>query len=336
MRRVLLIKPKRIGDLLLLTPAIAALKTTAQDIRVEVLVYDKSAAILDGFTCIDRVWTLTGDGIEQRLRENELLQIDFDDVVELSGQPYAGELIADCWPDARKFHSRFYGHYGNMLSMVERYSKLASKHKWKNEHAMVRDWHVVGGALRMDLAEPKLEYPLGAAQVPVPGMPTAKRFAVLQPFSKELDRTWPRENWRILVTELLDRNLIDEIAIPFGSDKEELDAKWIANGLPRCAVPPVKLSFAQHAALLRRASFCISCNTGVMHLAAAVGTPLVAVWGATPIKVWHPLSPVFKIVCQDRIVDAAMARDGMHAPQQCEIGSNRVETVCSAFAQIAN
>lgn len=335
MRRILLIKPKRIGDLLLLTPTITALKTAAPDICIDVLAYDRSATILAGLDNINRIWTLTGDGPEQRLSDNELLRISFDDVVELSGQPYAGELVADCWPDARKFHSLFYGHYGAFLSRVERVSTIASKHEWKNEHAMNRDWHVIKYALHIDLPTPKLEYASYDPQVSVPGIVTAKRFAVLQPFSKDPDRTWHRENWQMLASELLSRNLFDEIAIPFGSDKEEVDAKSIANGNPRCAIPSVILNFAQHASLLRRSSLCISCNTGVMHLAAAVGTPVVAVWGATPIKVWHPLCQVFKIVCQDQIVDADMARNGRHTPQQGEIGSNRVETVRAAINQIA-
>ncbi len=57
-----------------------------------------------------------------------------------------------------------------------------------------------------------------------------------------------------------------------------------------------RFSFPEMAALLERASLLVSGNTGVMHLAAALGTPQAALHGPTDPKRWGPLNPSAVVV----------------------------------------
>lgn len=335
MQRILLIKPKRIGDLLLLTPTVAALKSVAPAMRVEVLAYDGSTAILNYFSAIDRVWTLTGDHDGQRLADDsrELPKTKFDAVIELSGQAKAAEILRDC-TSSRRFRSELYGRYGHNASMAQGCSSIASKPGWLNEHAIRRDWLVVRRALDVaDLPAPVLRFPVMAENCPLP-VEITERFAVFQPFSRDVDRTWAAENWRRLAKELLDQRVFTDIVIPFGSDNERQKAQWIADGITGCGVTSSRLDFAAHAALVARAKACISCNTGVMHLAAAVQTPIVAVWGATPIKVWHPFCDRFVVVCENQIIPASAARAGTSPIQEGAIDANTVQTVFEAIVRL--
>lgn len=159
------------------------------------------------------------------------------------------------------------------------------------------------------------------------------RFAVLQPFSRDLDRTWPMERWRQLAMEVLNQRVFTRIVIPFGSDDERQKAQWIAAGIVGCCIPDSRMDFASHAALVGRAKACISCNTSVMHLAAAVQTPIVAVWGATPIQVWHPFSDRFVVVCQNQIISASAARAGTSI-QDGAVDANTVQTVFEAVVRL--
>ena len=139
MRRILIIKPQRIGDLLLLTPTLSALKNQVPDARIELLVRRSSAKILESFPkIVDRVWTITGEGPDERLTDDALWDRHFDNVIELSGQPFAGKVLCSC-KSHRKHHSLLYDRYGDNLSMVERCSKLRSLSSWENEHAMDKD-----------------------------------------------------------------------------------------------------------------------------------------------------------------------------------------------------
>ena len=321
--------------MLLLTPAVAALKSVAPAMRVEVLAYDRSTAILGYFPAIDRVWTLTGDGAAQRLADDsrDLLDTKFDAVIELSGQAKAAEILRDC-TSSRRFRAELYGTYGHNGSVAQGCSSIASKPEWLNEHAIRRDWLVVRHALDVqDLPEPVLRFPPIAENSPLP-VKTGERFAVFQPFSRDLDRTWRAENWRQLAKELLGQRVFTDIVIPFGSDDEWQIAQGIADGIAGCSVPGSRLDFAAHAALVARAKACISCNTGVMHLAAAVQTPMVAVWGATPINVWHPFCDRFVVVCQNQIISASSARAGTSDIQEGAIDANTVQTVFEAVVRL--
>ncbi|MFT3868801.1 MAG: glycosyltransferase family 9 protein [Nibricoccus sp.] len=269
MRRVLIIKPKRMGDMLLLTPTLSALKAEDPRIHINILTYDKSAKILEDFPKIDHVWTVTGDGREQKLTKGseDLLDIHFDDVIDLSGQPYAAKVLHDCI-GTQKFRSILYGNYGASLPLAERCSIEKSQPAWADEHAMLRDWLVIKYSLEIHgLPKPKLDFPVRDTNFPALTPPIAKRFAVFHPFSSHTDRTWSSENWRALAIELLNHRIVEEVIIPFGSENERHIAAWIADGITGCRVPEHIITFAAHAALVRRTTICVTSNTGVMHLA---------------------------------------------------------------------
>jgi heptosyltransferase III len=50
------------------------------------------------------------------------------------------------------------------------------------------------------------------------------------------------------------------------------------------------------AGALRRARACVSIDNGIMHLAAAVGTPTVAIFGGSPWRVWAPRVPTVRVL----------------------------------------
>lgn len=280
-RRILIIKPQRIGDMLLLMPTLIALKARDPRIRIDVLACGHSAGILTSFPkVINRTWTTTGDGRAERLDDDSeaVLETKFDIAIELSGQPFAGFILARCRSD-RKYRSNLYRRYGYNHTLVKRCSKLASRPSWEAEHAMDKDRLVIQAALGMRFPRTRPVFPVGKADFPVLVPRIRKPFAVFQPTSRDPSRTWPRAQWRSLAKYLLRTRLVQEVVIPFGGREEGERAAEIARGIAGCRLSSPRLSFEAHAALVQRAAVCVSCNTGVMHLAAAVNAPIVAVWG---------------------------------------------------------
>lgn len=333
-RRVLLIKPKRIGDLLLLTPTVLALKQVSPGIRVEVLAYDKSEKILEGFHgAIDRVWTVTGDWPTQRLTDDSLLKIRFDDVIELSGQPYAAEILNQCIA-ANRFRSVLYGDYGEKAWVAAERAKLIFRPEWRNKHAACRDWLIAKEALQLpELPKLELKFPK-AKDGPLASKAKEESTAVFYPFSRDPDRTWPIEKWRMLAEKILQGGDIQRIIVPYNSPTERNQAMGIAKEIRGCCVPEEPPSFSLLADLARRATVCVTCNTGIMHLFAAVGARIVAVWGVAPIIVWHPFCESFRVVCGDQVISMEEARSEASPIQECLIGSNNVDTVIAAIAQL--
>jgi heptosyltransferase-3 len=125
----------------------------------------------------------------------------------------------------------------------------------------------------------------------------------------------PRKNWggfKALVPALRRRDRV--VAVLLGPAETDDVGVWYETMTVR------DLTISQVAALLRRASLYVGNDSGVSHLAAAVGTPAVVLFGPTDPSVWAPRGPATHIVyaplscqgcgpdrfCQDRLPPATV------------------------------
>jgi heptosyltransferase-1 len=93
-------------------------------------------------------------------------------------------------------------------------------------------------------------------------------------------KEWPQENWIALGRALGGYNV--ELVLPWGTAAERARAKAIAAALPRARVPDLAPLDAV-ARLIAGAQFVVGVDTGLLHLAAAFGVPLVAIFtGSKP------------------------------------------------------
>jgi ADP-heptose:LPS heptosyltransferase len=112
--------------------------------------------------------------------------------------------------------------------------------------------------------------------------------------SNAIERSWPEERWLELGKGLTSRGFT--IVLTGGPDdvtrtNELLDA-WSKNspgGIVARSIAGIKAE--ETIVWLRHARGAISVNTGLLHLAAAVGTPVVALNGPTSGVRWGPLGP---------------------------------------------
>jgi heptosyltransferase I len=111
----------------------------------------------------------------------------------------------------------------------------------------------------------------------VPAMP-GRRYAVLVHGTSGGDKLWPEAHWRA-VLDVAERAGLASV-LPWGTPAEEARSRRIASGFAHAVVPPW-LSLPDAAGLLARASVAIGVDTGFTHLAAALGTPTVALFTAT-------------------------------------------------------
>ena len=86
------------------------------------------------------------------------------------------------------------------------------------------------------------------------------------------------DRWRALGGRLAAAGIAT--LLPWGSAAEEARSRRIAAGVAGAIVPP-RQSLPELAALARRADVVAGVDTGLTHLAAALGTPTVAVFTAT-------------------------------------------------------
>jgi heptosyltransferase III len=166
--------------------------------------------------------------------------------------------------------------------------------------------------------------------------PDAPRWCAVCPSAKWPSKWWPIENY-----ETLGKQIIQELGmIPVivgGREDQELAVRLLAHwgqGFSAAGQLGVRTS----AALLSFASFYVGNDTGAMHLAAAVGTPCVAIFSAQdwPGR-WNPL-PVK--TTPHRIFRSQVACAGcrlVHCPHQVLCLHNiHPESVFAACLEMAN
>ena len=111
-------------------------------------------------------------------------------------------------------------------------------------------------------------------------------YVVLLHATAQPRKEWPVENWIALGRSVAVRGL--EIVLPWGNDRERARAEQIAASLPGARVP-ARAPLDSVARLIAGAQCVVGVDTGLLHLAAALGVPLVAIFaGSKP----HLTGPV--------------------------------------------
>lgn len=172
-----------------------------------------------------------------------------------------------------KFAARFYGVHHKVPRDI---------------HAIARNRALTGLALGY---EPAGEPDYGLERAALAGVPS-QPYAILLHATAETRKEWPEENWVALGRAFEDRvNLL----LPWGTQAERARAERIAAQLKRAQVP-IRRELDDMARMIAAASFVVGVDTGLLHLAAALGVPVAGIFvgservltgpvGAGPIEI---------------------------------------------------
>ena len=111
------------------------------------------------------------------------------------------------------------------------------------------------------------------------GVGTTRPLVAIAPGAAHATKRWPAEHWIKLVRQITGTGA-DIVALG-GPEDSALGAEIAARGGTHVASATGDLSLQETGAVLKRAAALISGDTGVMHMATGVGTPVVALFGPT-------------------------------------------------------
>jgi heptosyltransferase-1 len=103
-------------------------------------------------------------------------------------------------------------------------------------------------------------------------------YVVLVHATSRATKLWPEGSWRALIAWLASRGLV--VLLPWGSADERRRSEALARGCAAAQVPP-RQTLPAMATLLARAELVVGVDTGLVHLAAALATPAIAVFTVT-------------------------------------------------------
>lgn len=143
----------------------------------------------------------------------------------------------------------------------------------KGLHAVERNRLLSGLALGYQ-PQGAADYGLDRSRLRSAGAP----YAVLLHATARPEKEWPVEHWIALRPALARYNI--DIVVPWGSDDERARAERIASALSRARVA-ARRPLDEVARIIAGASFVIGVDTGLLHLAASMGVPLVGIFSGS-------------------------------------------------------
>lgn len=307
-RRILVVKLADLGDLLTATPALRALRLTFPAARIDALVTPGSASLLRGSDAVDQLITFDKSAFDRPGRAPGALP---------AALALAGRLRAARY-DALVLLHHLTTLYGTakyaalaLASGAPRRAGLDNGRGWFLTHRVRDDgfgarhevdyWLAVVGALgaahprpRLEIVVPPAAEARAARRWAALGL-EAEPAAVVHPGSGgfSLARRWPAERYASLVRRLV-TDLGLRVAVLAGPAPGE---RALAERIVSAVDSPAALLLRdvptpqELAAILRRAALFIGNDSGVMHLAAAVEIPVVAIFGPSNHRAWGPYPP---------------------------------------------
>ena len=319
-KRALVVKLRHHGDVLLTSPVFQVLRNRAPHLEIDALVYADTRDMLAGHPAIaqihgiDRSWKRQGLASQAR-HENALLSQlrdrQYQLVVHLTEHwrgAWLSQALRPRWSVAPARDNRFW--------------RWSFTHLYKAPKGTER--HVVElnlDALRRlgiypDDAEKRLVMAPGdAALAKVDGLLASagispKAFIHLHPTSRWLFKAWTDE----ANAELLRRLSRDGHRLVVTAAPDPREKSIIGRILAEAGVPVTDLSGAlslrEMAALSSRARLFVGVDSAPMHIAAAVGTPTVALFGPSGEVAWGPWKVSHRIVASDRHPCRPCGNDG--------------------------
>ena len=286
-QRVLVVRLRSIGDTVLATPSLFALKRFLPHAEIDILVEDWVAPLLVDHPYIDNVVVLDRGGLVARTRAaRELRSARYDVVYNLHGGTTATFLTRATGARHRVGFKTY--QYANLHTELVPSPLLLwgqqKTHSVEQQLALLGWTGVpVSDRPRTSLgvspeAEEAVNQCLAAAGL------ADRKLALIHPATAFETKRWATENFA-RVTEYLTERGFACVAIATGNE-----AHIVNDLLSEASVKilSLDLSLPEVTALAARSQLFVGNDSGIAHIAAAVGTPSVVIFGSSNIAHWRP------------------------------------------------
>ncbi len=349
MTRILLVRLGSLGDIILTTPAIRALKSREPDCLIDFVVYDRFAAALNYHPDLNRLLLLPKKELKADLSQGlysafvrklnkfikELRSVQYDYVVDLHN-------VTDSALVAMLARSRVkVGHKKQLLSLF----------------FSVRSVFDVGFAsASMHAAEANLRFLVDAGCLTEADIPQKLRLDFFNPESvkSEIDaylnkqtlqkqlliginpcasydfKRWNAQRFAAVADFLAEK--YSAAILLFGSPNEQVVVQQVLNAMKKPAINTSHLTLFQAFELIGRLNLFVTNDSAPMHIAAAMATPLVVIHGPINLKKFYPLADRVRSISKE--LPCLPCKDISACRSQLCFEQVTVEEVCQACDEL--
>ncbi len=310
--RILLVKLSSFGDVLHALPTLEALRAAFPEAHITWLVEAAYAPLLAGHPAMDEVWPVPRVRLSQKVGKDELLNLlrlmrrvraaRFDLVIDLQGLLKSAIWVAL----AKSFRKVGYDRTRELsyLALTERIPPYDPE-----AHAV---WRYLNVARYLGAPPTLPRFRLGLT----PALPEFLRsqdrpLVVLHPGARWPTKLWPGASWAHLGDWLIREKGLAVVITGSAADRN-MAAQIIEHMHEKAWNLAGRTTLAQLAGVMQKARLAVTADTGPMHLAAALGTKVVAIFGPTapgrtgPFGAGHRVvrlglecSPCFQRLCPE-------------------------------------
>lgn len=293
----LVIRLSSIGDIVHALPAVCALADSFPQAEITWAIEDRYAVLLEGNPCVRRVLRVDTLGWRKRLASartlaevagavRRLRDQRYDAVIDFQGLIKTG-ILAWLGRSSRRIGYARSAHRepGAGLFYTDEVTLRKGMHAVEENLALVESLGARTTAWCFPLPRRQEDERAVDAQL---ARIDAREFIVVNPGGGWLDKRWPPGMYAQLIARVARLTEGTEFAteteraiILTGSPDDESDIAVILRQAACERARYVPTTLGQYIALVRRASLFIGGDTGPMHLAAAIGVPIVAIMGPT-------------------------------------------------------
>ena len=292
--RILVIAVARIGDTLLVTPGLRALRGAAPQGRLTMLAHPGRAPVLTGLSFIDVLATITKRSAFWRAR----LSAERHDVAFVYGRDTALLRYAlRCAREAVVFdHPEFSGVRGPVVRVP---LPRESLHAVRERLLLPEACGVRARDLRLAYSVSDTEKAAAIARVTsLVGTQRPLVGLLMQSFPTKAHRDWPVGHFAAFAARIAERWPQAHFLL-FGDAAGARAAQPVADALgSRCSLVAGTLALRESAALIAQLDLYVGVDTGPTHLAGALGVPMVALYHwAYPGRYLAPLDhPACRVI----------------------------------------
>lgn len=319
-RRFLLVRLGSLGDIVHALPAAAALRDTFPHARVDWVVETKWARVLEGNPDLSEVIELDRKspegmmGTVRRLRAaNYTSAVDFQALYKSALLAFASGA-----PERIGFKSSYAREGLASWFYTDRLDPRGA-HKVEHNLGLVRRAGALASKPRFPLAVHASDHERISSELAAHGLGD---FFVLNPGGGWRSKCWPAERYGELHRKLAERYGWRGM-VSFGPGEEAL-AQRVIEAAGETAPVAVPFGLGPLMALLLRAKFVVSADTGPLHLACALGAPVVGLFGPTDPSRNGPYSARDTVVRNPRFCEATYRRGSSYSAGMLSITVEQV------------
>lgn len=294
-KRILVVRLRFIGDVLLTTPLLKNLKTALPEAKIYYLTEKVPARILDCNPNVSGIIELEKGNILEMLRTvKKIRMLKFDLAIDIFGNPRSSLLTA--------FSGAKYRAGWQVRGRSKGYNIILSPSKAKSSALKVYEDVLASLGFNTPCKHTELfltscEKAEAEKYYSVKGILKNDRIIGLQPGA-----SWPAKIWKKKGFAALGDRLHKEgyKIVLFGGPKDRHITKEVYELMKTKPILANGGSLRADAALIEKLNCFVTNDHGPMHISVAVGTPLVAVFGPGEPEIWFPYEDKKYVFIQNR------------------------------------